>query len=810
MRNDVLLQSSPDSKLLYVRSSQPAEDITVTSDQGGQISAPVLKKNAVCGNYYESILDTCGLTKWSPESPVLYTIHIQNEKIRFGLSSASVSGSSVLVNGLPYYFRGYIRGIPAHDHPNLTGLSDSDFFRKNIIQAKKYGFNLVRFHSTIPDPLFVEAADELGLFIHLEVGYNYEFDAQGKKKKIVMNEALWRSTLISCRNHPSVLIFCIGNEMHKCGNRPEVRAMYEIGRELAPNKLIMDNSGWGEYDRTTADIFSQHIAYYFPYKKHADMFNEDFCWRNNGSVSGESSDCSYSGSNIQSEVARVLTPIRPVLAHEAVHYIDIPDYEALNRKYDSFAAAAGQAYLDERKITKPRYLTELPELIKKKNLKGKMKDYIAGSQHWKKMAIKTYIERLRLCETICGFEMLQFSHCLKYENKNGIVDFFDDDTYIESEWMRSFNDQIVLLSDFTEETMKSGSCVDFGIYLSQFSGNHHVTGSLKIFLSNSTKETEIFSGGGFILKNGLAKLTRIQLTLKTSRLSEKYTVRAIFTHDTHIITNCWDIWVYREGQLTAMPVLALRNTNLTARLKRMCPGKKKDTHLFITDVFNQKVIKMLGMGKTVLLNYHRDNPGHTYYLPGTLDRFKPCIWDRGSNLGGFCGADWVQKALGTERYFDKNFYHLIEEGYKVNLDKFPFRVNEIVSGIDKPVRDRMKGLIHKIKDFIPDDTLRNFCYLFSMRVGRGLLIVNTFNLTHSDKPAVQSYLSALINNCHTLHRGKITVAPDEFIREIKKITGRGHEKEDVMNHFWEIDNKPVEDTLFWEAAKVDLSKMSPH
>ena len=28
-----------------------------------------------------------------------------------------------------------------------------------------------------------------------------------------------------------------------------------------------------------------------------------------------------------------------------------------------------------------------------------------------------------------------------------------------------------------------------------------------------------------------------------------------------------------------------------------------------------------------------------------------------------------------------------------------------------------------------------------------------------------------------------------------------------MNHFWEIDNKLVEDTLFWEEAQVDLSKM---
>ncbi len=27
-----------------------------------------------------------------------------------------------------------------------------------------------------------------------------------------------------------------------------------------------------------------------------------------------------------------------------------------------------------------------------------------------------------------------------------------------------------------------------------------------------------------------------------------------------------------------------------------------------------------------------------------------------------------------------------------------------------------------------------------------------------------------------------------------------------MNHFWEIDNKPVEDTLYWEEVQIDMSK----
>jgi len=44
----------------------------------------------------------------------------------------------------------------------------------------------------------------------------------------------------------------------------------------------------------------------------------------------------------------------------------------------------------------------------------------------------------------------------------------------------------------------------------------------------------------------------------------------------------------------------------------------------------------------------------------------------------------------------------------------------------------------------------------------------------------------------------------EFLQQVTQV---GNKPEDVMNHFWEIDNKTVEDTLFREEAQVDLSKL---
>lgn len=53
----------------------------------------------------------------------------------------------------------------------------------------------------------------------------------------------------------------------------------------------------------------------------------------------------FARGEISASVRRHATPVKPVLAHEAVHYIDIPDYAVLNRKFDAFAARVGQAFL---------------------------------------------------------------------------------------------------------------------------------------------------------------------------------------------------------------------------------------------------------------------------------------------------------------------------------------------------------------------------------------------------------------------------------------------------------------------------------
>lgn len=790
------IYSDVKADLLYVETEAKCDSFSVTDLTGRQMACPVLYTRPTEAGY-KAVLDASGLEEWNLERPVLYQISNGTEQVRFGHTTLETfQASKVLFNGTPIYLRGYIRGIVAHDHPNMTGDSDYAAARKNILQAKKYGFNLVRFHSTIPSEDFVKAADELGLLVHMEIGFEYETDAEGNKR-VTANNSTWTETILKYRNHPSVAIFCIGNEMHNAGHFAEVRALYEEGKRLAPTKLILDNTGWGEYDRTSADIFNQHIAYFFPYKHHRDMFVSDDPWMINGSVSDEPMNVESKNDLCTVSAHRYAIPIRPTLSHEAVHYIDIPDYEALSKKYDEFAARVGEDYLQKHQIKRPRYMTQMQEVIERKNLKAYMPDYCAGSRKFKLMATKLFLERLRLSQLV-GFEMLQFSDCFKYENKNGIVDCFDDDKGIDADRFRQFNSDVVLLLDQEKETYFEDEEVSFTVYISDFDVKPEISGTLEIFADG----VSVYCGKAFVLAGGLQKLTKVRLNFAHAGEAKMRKIRAVFTYGDRKVQNEWPIWTYPHMQHQRVS-----DSNLSNRTLAECVENGTGTaDIHVTDTFDENVFAQLDAGKTVLLLYEYGAARNQWQMPGAMERFKPCIWDRGSNLGGFIKNETVCKALAVDRYFDLNMQTFLEAGSKVNLDHFPCAVNEIICGIDKPVRDRMQGLVSGNKSFVDDSMLRRFSHLFSVRVGNGLLIVCTLNLKDTGNPVVQNLLPVLIDQNEVLDTD-CRISAEEFRSWLEQINAAGFKPEDIMNRFWERDDKPVEDTLFWEEAGIDLADL---
>lgn len=172
--------------------------------------------------------------KWSDETPNLYTLtlSLENEngeieevkscKLGFRSIEFSEDDSKLLINGKVTY----LYGINRHDHHPEKGkaLSREDI-RIDVEQIKQFNFNCIRTAHYPNDPYFYDLCDEFGILVMDEA--NLETHGIGGK---LSNDPQWtnahlqRMTRMVYRdkNHPSVIIWSLGNE---AGSGPNHAAM---------------------------------------------------------------------------------------------------------------------------------------------------------------------------------------------------------------------------------------------------------------------------------------------------------------------------------------------------------------------------------------------------------------------------------------------------------------------------------------------------------------------------------------------------------------------------------------------------------
>lgn len=145
---------------------------------------------------------TEGLALWSPDSPKRYTLRLTagdaTLDVPFGVRRLTTRGLSFLMNGEPVY----LAGVTEHCYYPLTVWPSRDvaYYRNVIKKFKELGFNYIRFHTVVPTEQYMQAADELGILIEVE-SPNYTSYEE------------WCEILAFCRCHPSVVMYCCGNEL---------------------------------------------------------------------------------------------------------------------------------------------------------------------------------------------------------------------------------------------------------------------------------------------------------------------------------------------------------------------------------------------------------------------------------------------------------------------------------------------------------------------------------------------------------------------------------------------------------------------
>lgn len=151
---------------------------------------------------------------WTAETPSLYTLELtadsgENERIRFGIREVSIHKEQLMINGRPIK----LRGVNHHDTEPFDGKRISrESLLRDMEMMKEANINFIRCSHYPKSPEFYDLCDSLGFYVMDEVpfGFGDEHLDNPEYQEILLNRA--HATVMRDRNHPSVIIWSIGNE----------------------------------------------------------------------------------------------------------------------------------------------------------------------------------------------------------------------------------------------------------------------------------------------------------------------------------------------------------------------------------------------------------------------------------------------------------------------------------------------------------------------------------------------------------------------------------------------------------------------
>jgi hypothetical protein len=209
-------------------------------DRGGR---PVAEATAAAegskGKTTIPLRGACG--RWSPETPVLYTLEARLEsdeglsdrrRVTVGMRDFRVEGLGFLLNGKPFRLRaGTVVWHRFVRDPEAADIAwDTAWFEKNIVaRLKAHGANTLRFHLGVPPEALLDLCDRLGLLVQAE--WHFFHGVEASRESMV---AQWRDWLDLCMRHPSTGVIHAWNETEEGELEPAYAALNELVPEYPP------------------------------------------------------------------------------------------------------------------------------------------------------------------------------------------------------------------------------------------------------------------------------------------------------------------------------------------------------------------------------------------------------------------------------------------------------------------------------------------------------------------------------------------------------------------------------------------------
>ena len=200
---------------------------------------------AVSGSGTDFTLTVPEAKLWSEDAPNLYTAHVTNgsdsEDIRFGIRKVTWDKTGLYVNGKRTLLRG---GCVHHDNGLLGAAAYDGAEYRRVKIMKEAGYNAIRSAHNPCSRAMLEACDELGVYMMDETWdmwfhHKSKFDYASDWCEHHENDI--RALVKRDFNHPSVILYSIGNEVSepaKDEGVEAVRRMTELIHSLDPNRAV--------------------------------------------------------------------------------------------------------------------------------------------------------------------------------------------------------------------------------------------------------------------------------------------------------------------------------------------------------------------------------------------------------------------------------------------------------------------------------------------------------------------------------------------------------------------------------------------
>lgn len=482
-----------------------------------------------CNTTESFTFDTSGLEYWSPEHPKQYILEISCGggllQRRFGIRRLTAEGNQLLLNGVPYYLRGICEHcyFPESIHP----VHDQEYYCNIIKKVKSLGFNFIRFHTWVPPEEYLQAADTLGMLVHVECPNNTPFSE-------------WKEIVSFCRRHTSVVIYCGGNELlmdepfieylRCCGDyvHKSTDALFSPMSALRGLEYL-----WIEPDQekeTVEEPFKHHPRRLKIVGEFSDLYSSY--------PNGQHSYFSLDGDSETVDAWNVVYQ-KPRISHEICIDGTYTDLSLKNRYQGT-------------RVGRTEMFSSIEHHLAEKGLLQKAPIYFRNSSEWQRRIRKYCFELVRRSNTVAGYDFLGpiDTHWHTFGYDVGMMNEFYELKPGESvRNVLMYNGATVLLTDLGRKTnFQSGESIDFGVYVSHYGKRDmkEVQLTIRLSLNGEVIERETVVVGK--IKNGfVSKIHEFQSILPMVEKPGYMKLYFTLDGDEVFAENEWELYLFPAG-----------------------------------------------------------------------------------------------------------------------------------------------------------------------------------------------------------------------------------------------------------------------